>query len=65
MYVNRAYRLLTQNCIKKNLVLAVEGSVLSLETIGIHLANLKPFVEGLLARTGKEAYDLEAVVYKR
>lgn len=52
------------NCIKKNLVLAVEGSVLSLETIGIHLANLKPYVEGLLARTGKEAYDLEAVVYK-
>lgn len=53
-----------QNFIKKNLVLAVEGSVLSLEINGIHLVNLKHSVEGLLVRTGKEVYDLVAVVYR-
>jgi hypothetical protein len=53
-----------QNSIRKNLVLAAEESVLSLETNGTHLVSLKPFVAGLLAKTGKEVYDLAAVVCK-
>jgi len=58
------YRLPTQSCIKKNLVLAVEVNVLSLKTNGTHLVSLKPFVGELLVRTGKEVYDLVAVVCK-
>jgi len=54
----------TQSYIKKNLVLAAEASVLSLETNGTHLVSLKPFVVGLLVRTGKKVYDLVAVVCK-
>lgn len=53
-----------QNYIKKNLVLAVGESVLSMEINGIHLVSLKPFVEGHQARIGKEAFDLVVVVYK-
>lgn len=53
-----------QNFIKKNLVLAAEESVLSMEINGIHLVSLKPYVGGLLARIGREAYDSVAVVYK-
>jgi len=43
-----------QNCIKKNLVLAAEASVLSLETNGTLLVSLKPFVVELPAKIGKE-----------
>lgn len=53
-----------QNYIKKNLALAVGGSVLSMEISGIHLVSLKPFVVGLQARIGKEAFDSVAVVCK-
>jgi len=53
-----------RNCIKKNLVLAVGGSVLNLGISGIHPVSLKLFVEGLQARTGKEVYDSVAVVCK-
>lgn len=58
------YRTPTQSYIKRNLVLVVEASVLSSETNGTHLVSLKPFVAGLLVRTGKEVYDLVAVVCK-
>lgn len=57
-------RLLMQNYIRKNLVLAVEASVLSMEINGTHPVSLKPFVAGLLVKTGKEVYDLVAVVCK-
>lgn len=50
------------NCIKKNLGLVAEGSVLSLEISGTHLASLRPYVGGPLAKIGKEVYDLGAAV---
>lgn len=51
-----------QSFTRKNLVLAVEESVLSLEIYGTHLVNLKHSAGGLLARIGKGVYDLVAVV---
>jgi len=53
-----------QNFTKKNLALAVEESVLSLEINGILLMSLNPFVARPPTRIGKEAYNLVAAIYK-